>query len=79
MFFLRRSQRMAISIYAYINSGEGVIEAVAKLINNIKHNSIDFTEVMNVCNVTSLYKNKGDRNKFDSHQGVFRTTTLRNI
>ena len=34
---------------------------------------------MDICNVTSIYKNKGDRNSYDSHRGVFRTTTLRNI
>ena len=27
----------------------------------------------------SIYKNKGDRNEFDSHRGVFRTTSLRTI
>ena len=34
---------------------------------------------MDICNVTCLYKNKGDKNMFDSHRGVFRTTILRNI
>ena len=29
--------------------------------------------------MTSLYKNKDDKNMFDSQRGVFRTTRLRNI
>ena len=35
--------------------------------------------MLNVCNVTNLYKNKGDRTKYDSYRGIFRTTALRSI
>ena len=34
---------------------------------------------MELCNVTTIYKNKGDKSSFDSYRGVFRTTSLRNI
>ena len=47
--------------------------------NRIKDNLQDYPESMELCNVRSIYKNKGDRSSFDSHRGVFRTTVLRNI
>ena len=46
--------------------------------NLLKDNPKYYPDSMDICNVTSIYKNKGDRNVFDSHR-VFRTTTLRNI
>ena len=60
-------------------AGNGLIKALVVLMNKIKDNPKDYPEAMNLCNVTSIYKNKGDRNKFDSHRGVFRTTFLRNL
>ena len=47
--------------------------------NKLKDNPQEYPAAMEVCNITSIYKNKGDRNLFDSHRGVFRTTTLHNI
>ena len=47
--------------------------------NKLKDNPPEYLAAMEVCNITSIYKNKRDRNLFDSHRGVFRTTTLRNI
>ena len=60
-------------------AGAGLIEAITKLMNLLKDNPEEYPECMDICNVTSIYKNKGDRNVFDAHRGVFRTTTLRNI
>ena len=60
-------------------AGAGLINAVTKLMNLLKDNPKEYPECMDVCNVTSIYKNKRDRNSYDSHRGVFRTTTLRNI
>ena len=34
---------------------------------------------MAVCNVTNMYKNKGLKQHFDNHRGIFRTPVLRNI
>ena len=34
---------------------------------------------MQMCNITSLYKQKGPRNEFDSYRGIFRVQVLRNI
>ena len=36
-------------------------------------------KIMQSCNITSLYKNKGPRNKFSSYRGIFGVTVLRNI
>ena len=47
--------------------------------NKIKENPQDYPSSMDLCNVTSINKNKGNRSSFDSHRGVFRTTILRNI
>ena len=60
-------------------AGEGLIKAVTILMNRIKDKPQDYPESMELCNVSSIYKNKGDRSSFDSHRGVFRTTVLRNI
>ena len=66
-------------IFKYGVAGDGLISAVTTLMNKLKDNPKDFPTVMSLCNVTSIYKNKGDRNVFDSHRGVFRTVSLRNI
>jgi hypothetical protein len=60
-------------------AGDGLLKAITILMNKLKTNPAEYPESLNLCNVTSLYKNKGDRNLFDSHRGVFRTTGMRNI
>ena len=35
-------------------AGEGLLEAVSRLMNKIKANPKDYPEVMDVCNVTSI-------------------------
>ena len=55
-------------IFKYGVAGEGLIKAVTKLMNKLKDNPKEYPEVMNICNVTSIYKNKGDRNVFDSYR-----------
>ena len=60
-------------------AGDGLLKAVRIIMNKIKDNPQDYPEAMEMCNVSSIYKNKGDRSSFDSHRGVFRTTVLRNI
>ena len=59
--------------------GDGLIRALVILMNKLKENPSEYPAAMELCNVTSIYKNKGDRNEFDSHRGVFRTTSLRTI
>ena len=59
-------------------AGEDLILAVTKLMNRIK-SEIIFPTPMEMCNVTNLYKNKGDRSFYNSYRGIFRTPVLRNI
>ena len=59
-------------------AGENLVEAITILMNKIKNDAI-VPNCTNVCNVTNLYKNKGDRTNFDSYRGIFRTAVLRNI
>ena len=60
------------------NAGEDLILAITHLMNMMKEESI-FPEALNLCNVTNAYKNKGERNSFDSYRGLFRTPIFRNI
>ena len=60
-------------------AGKDLIEAITRLMNKLKDNPKEYPPAMQICNVTTIYKNKGDRNTFDSHRGIFRTTSLRNI
>ena len=60
-------------------AGKDLLRGVTILMNKIKENPQDYPTSMDLCNVTSIYKNKGDISSFDSHRGVFRTTILRNI
>ena len=46
--------------------------------NRIKSELV-FPDPMNVCNVTNLFKNKGSKQDFNCHRGIFRTPVLRNI
>ena len=39
----------------------------------------EYPVAMELCNVTTIYKNKDDKSNLNSYQGVFRTTSLRNI
>ena len=59
-------------------AGGDLILAITKLMNRIKTELI-FPKPMKVSNVTNLYKNKGQKQIFDSYRGIFRTPVLRNI
>ena len=59
-------------------AGGDLILAITKLMNKIKTELI-FPKPMNVSNVTNLYKNKGQKQIFDSYRGIFRTPVLKNI
>ena len=46
--------------------------------NIIKSDQI-YPKCMEFCNITSIYKQKGPVNSFDSYRGVFRVQAIRNI
>ena len=59
-------------------AGDDLINAITKLVNRIK-NELTIPELLNVANVTNLFKNKGEKALFDSYRGVFRIPVIRNI
>ena len=52
--------------------------AVIRLMNLIKSKH-ELPEVLQYCNITSLYKHKGSHKDFNNYRGVFRVTDLRNV
>ena len=59
-------------------AGIDLVLAVTKLMNRIK-NELSFPKMLELCNVTNIYKRKGDTSKFNSYRGIFRTPVLSNI
>ena len=49
-----------------------------KLCNRIKAEQI-FPEVLEKCDITAIYKNKGERNDFNNYRGIFRVPIIRAI
>ena len=60
------------------NVGVDLKEACLKMSNEIKRQQV-FPEALGLCNVTSLYKNKGSRKDYDNYRRIFRVTTIQNI
>ena len=59
-------------------AGEDLITALLKLMNRIKSEGV-YPKCLELCNITSLYKQKDPINDFDSYSGIFRVQALRNI
>ena len=59
-------------------AGRDLKEAVLKFMNRMKSEH-KIPEVLNVCNITSLYKHKGSHKNFDNYRGVFRVTVFQSI
>jgi hypothetical protein len=59
-------------------AGEDLKKAILDLMNEIKSSQI-FPERLGMCNITSLYKNKGSRRDFENYRGIFRVTIIRSI
>ena len=58
--------------------GDDLKIAILKLVNRIKSGQ-KFPEILQICNISSIYKQKGNRNNFDSYRGIFRVPILRTI
>ena len=52
--------------------------ALLKLMNRIKLEQI-YPECLELCNISSIWKQRGSRNDFDCYRGIFRVTIFRSI
>ena len=52
--------------------------AILSLMNRIKSDQI-YPEILEVCNISSIYKRKGSRNDFLNYRGIFRLSIFRSI
>jgi hypothetical protein len=59
-------------------AGQDLKVAILDLMNEIKESQI-FPDKLGMCNISSLYKNKGSKKDFNSYRGIFRVTILRSI
>ena len=59
-------------------AGEDLKNAVLILMNRIKEEQV-FPEALELCNISSIYKNKNNRNDFENYRGIFRVPVLRTI
>ena len=59
-------------------AGKDLILAVTILMNRIK-TELNYPELLEVCNMTSVYKRKGDKTSFNSYMGIFIAPVLANI
>ena len=51
---------------------------ILKLLNRIKIEQL-YLEVLEDCNISSIFKNKGSRSDFEFYRGIFRVPILRTI
>ena len=65
-------------LFKTTNIGSDLKKAVLALMNQIKTQQ-RVPQNFKLCNITSLYKNKGSRKEFDNCRGIFRVTILRSI
>ena len=52
-------------------AGDDLVEAILALMNRIKRDQV-YPKCLQLCNISSLYKQKGPVNIFDSYRGIFR-------
>ena len=68
----------ANEIFGVEVAGDDLIEALLLLMNRIKLEQI-YPEVLEVCDISSIYKRRGLRNSFESYRGIFRVSVFRAI
>merc|ERR1719319_1915010 len=69
---------LANEIFKNEVAGSDLKRAILVLMNRIKSEQI-FPKVLEYCNISSIWKQKGPRNDFESYRGIFRVTIFRNI
>ena len=74
----RDPNNLANEIFDPKVAGEDLVLTILALMNRIKTDQV-YPQCLQLCNITSLYKQKGPRNGFGSYRGIFRVQALRNI
>ena len=59
-------------------AGDDLKKAILSLMNRIKIEQL-FPEVLELCDISSIYKRRGSRNSFDNYRGIFRVSIFRTI
>ena len=59
-------------------AGDDLKLAIVKMMNNIKDQQ-KYPECLELCNISSIWKQKKSKNEFDSYRGIFRLTVFRSI
>ena len=59
-------------------AGDDLKQAIILMMNRVKREQI-YPEVLEDCDISSIYKNKGSRNSFENYRGIFRVPILRTI
>ena len=59
-------------------AGKDLKLAILKLMNKIKFKQL-YPEILELCDISSIYKLRGSRNSYDNYRGIFRVTILRSI
>ena len=57
-------------------AGDNFKKAILLLMNRIKKEQ-KYPKALEDCDISSIYKNRGSRNKFDNYRGIFRVPILR--
>ena len=59
-------------------AGDDLKLAIVKMMNHIKDEQ-KYPECLELCNISSIWKQKKSKNEFDSYRGIFRLTVFRSI
>ena len=69
---------LANELFKTGNAGKDLKLAMLQMMNQIKSQQ-KVPKSLKLCNITSLYKNKGSRKEFENYRGIFRVCILRTI
>ena len=59
-------------------AGDDLKLALLRLMNKIKDDQT-YPRCLELCNISSIWKNKGSRNNYENYRGIFRVTIFRSI
>ena len=57
-------------IYKEGIAGEGLLRGITVLMNKIKETQV-YPRCLESCNITSIFKNKGNKSEFTNYRGIF--------